>query len=322
MGRTVFIGIAAVVLAGCGPSIEDRWNAWQRAPTPIADEDAADPNAVDTSRLRVALRTSGRTDPGAHPAPGFESGARAELTRRVSAVVVAPFAWHLVGDDLERKLEAFDPLLDVQFRRESDRGAIERVLLGEADVALVAVALSAHERDRGLHERVVAQHAWVLAVAAEQTLRSVTRGQARDLLNGTVTTFATLGGPLGDIRLVVPGTGAAHDHAATTLIPGDRFAGTALRAKTIGDAVEELGRYRTTLAVLPFAVASQRRLRVLAIDTAPAAAPDGSVHPQYPFQTSVRLVARRFDEPRVEPLVDWFAVEIDGSLRGSVTRPR
>ncbi|MEO6593332.1 MAG: substrate-binding domain-containing protein [Planctomycetota bacterium] len=165
------------------------------------------------------------------PAPAMETAVRQAMPARADhAVTVGKNAVHAIDPTLERAFasQSSDPSL--AWVRSSDRDVIDHLLLGRADFGLISGQLSPREQNAGLRQARVGVELFALVVAANSPVRSLTRSQVRLVLTGGATEWRQLGLTGGAIVTIAPADPLEADRAARTLIPGDTFASTTLRA--------------------------------------------------------------------------------------------
>jgi hypothetical protein len=171
--------------------------------------------------------------------------------------------------------------------RGNDRDAVERLLQGQAQLALVTGKLSERDQRAGLQQTRLGVELFALAVAADVPVRSLTAAQVRKVLTGEVRSWRELGQPGGALAVLVPADAARAERAAKVLIPGDPFAASCV---AVADA-EVAARLRDpgALAVVRVADAPREHVRLLAIDwSAPGG--DTFAYGTYPFGLAVSLV--------------------------------
>jgi hypothetical protein len=110
----------------------------------------------------------------------------------------------------------------------SDRDAVELMLVGRADFAVIGGQLTQRDVQAGLRQVQLGVELFALAVPVSSPLRSLSHQQVRQIFTGAVTHWQQLGVHGGAIVAVVPSDHALADRAARALIPGDQFGSTCL----------------------------------------------------------------------------------------------
>src|SRR5690606_21222344 len=147
-----------------------------------------------------------------------------------------------------------------------------RVANGSSDAAIVTREPSAGERRRGIAEQRLGELIAVVVAHPDNPLGAITSAALRDVLRGATLDWAELGGPGGEIRLVLPAPGpstAASADERWRIVAGDVAA----------------------LTVVSLAAASRARtkpLRIDSIEPSLAALRGG----RYPFAAPIVLVHR------------------------------
>ena len=274
----------ALVGAACGSRIEP--------PTGMAFSGDAPEIAAPQARAMAA-----ELDPGQIPAAPGGAAPREELEAdRLPAfrAAISHDAARLVGDLLTTLRIAGD--------ENTDRGAIELVLMEKVPLAVVARPISENERKAGVQEHVLGWHVPVFVVHPSNQVRSLSRIELRELLGGKIQSWARLGGTLAKINLLVPPLGPEADHFAALLMPGDRIVKT---ATMLGNASERLAVCASdpNAITIMSLVDAQRRsdVRMLAI-TMVAPTASALAQGKYPVGCAVRLVWKKRDE-RIEGLL-------------------
>ena len=207
-----------------------------------------------------------------------------------------------VSHDAARLLGDLLPSLRIQGEDNTDRAAIELVLVDKIPLAVVARTVSSNERQLGAQEHVLGWHVPVLAVHPSNPVRSLSRTELRDLLGGKIQTWARLGGALAKVNLVAPPPGPEADHYAALLMPGDRISKTATTKATARDRLATCASDPTAVAIVSLVeVQAGSDVRLLALSMVPPSAFALS-QGKYPAGCAVRLVWKKRDE-RIEGLL-------------------
>lgn len=219
------------------------------------------------------------------PAPLAEVRADAPAQRSVT-VLVGNGAGHALGGSIDVALQGAG-LTSVK-NACTDRDAIEHMMQGRADFAVIAGQLSTRDQHAGLRQTQLGVELWALAVAPDSPLRSLSRSQVRKLLTGEARSFVDLGLGAGAITVYGPRDEAAARRAAKALIPGD----------ALGDVVQPveprelpaLLRAEGALAVVRVdSAVMEGTARLLAIDWCSPSA-DAFRYGTYPFGAPLTLV--------------------------------
>jgi phosphate transport system substrate-binding protein len=302
MGKNwAFLG--CIVLAGC---------AEPRLP-PNAPPLPTAPPVAPAPLLRVGVEDRAQLEPPAAPggaAPRAAQPLRAAVPElRLASSRIASL---VAGDALEQAFEG-KAAFDVVLERTSDRGAIDRVAIGEVAAALIARHLTPDERMSGLFENELGHHVVALAVHRDQPLPGTSSERLREILTGQSHDWQQLGGTQGELELLIPPFGPWSDHAAAQLIPGDRFWFGARTLRTEVAILDQVARTRHALGVVGArALELQGQARALAID---GALPDlsGFLSGRYPYGVTLCLVHGRQPPSGVGELVRFLHSE-DGRL--------
>jgi hypothetical protein len=240
--------MALLLLGACGSEPTADQQAWldlqHRAPP------AAPASETRAAPMRVALRF----DPRDEPAPGAQP-----------ALVIArsPLA--------EVALGRSEPASDrpIEWRADSDRGALDRLHSGTAELALVCRALSTRDRDAGIVATPVGAITFVLLVPESQPLRSLPPDAVRALLSGTMRDWRMAGGPPLPVTLLLEAEPVLEERAAALLLPGDRIAADARRLPDAASVVTEVAGTPGALGLLDLASyerCARSGARLLAVD--------------------------------------------------------
>jgi hypothetical protein len=273
---------ACALLAACsGADPDPRAIARRLAPSPVP---RADTVAPVTATFAAWDATS-----GPHPAPVAETQ-RASLSPPAGLppprLAVGP---HAQGALQPRAIAALATAAGAALRieRASDRDAVERLLQGDAELALVTGKLSPSDQRAGLQQTLVGVELWALAVPGDAPPRSLSAGQVRKVLNGELRAWTDVGHSGGPIVVLVPSDPITATRAAKALIHGDPFGETCVPV-TDSDLAARL-REPGTLAVVRAAAPLPPDVRLLSIDwNAPTS--DTFAYGTYPYGHAVSLV--------------------------------
>lgn len=163
-------------------------------------------------------------------------------------------------------------------------------MVGRADAVLFAGKLRPQDLHAGLRGNSIGTELWAVAVASDSPVRSLGHELLKQALTGEVIDWRPLGFELGPIAVVVPAHQATAARAARTLVPGNRFASSALHCGEPDQIAQQLRRQKGALAVVRVpAQGLGAGVRLLAIDgvsPTPAAFASGA----YPYGVPLQLV--------------------------------
>lgn len=270
----------ALVLAGCdmGPD-----------PSPEAMASLFTPNEPTAERAIEPARGS-FVNLHARPAPLGETRVRNDFaTPRTVRVAVGN---RVAGTCDGRLLHAFDAEAGTRstIRSCTDRQAIDFVMLGEAEFAVVGTNLSDREIQAGLVQTRIGVELFALTLPPESRIRSLDRSAVRRIFTGEITDWRELGYAPAPIVPVVPADTALSERAARSLIPGDDFGKHCVRVASEQHVVDQLLRHAGAIGVIR--LDSQPRStgqRVIMIDWIEPGLPAFD-YGTYPFGMPVQLV--------------------------------
>lgn len=245
--------------------------------------------------------------PSPSPAPMAEA-AEVRVTRNLIAevadvrVAVGRKARGAVRHSLIGAFEADNDALRCRRLDASDREAAHMLADGRADLSLIGGALADIDLRGGARAVQVGVELYALSVCAGSDVRSLSSLQIRQIFTGQVTDWRQLGFRAGAIKALVPADKRAREHAATLLIPGDKFAENCERVSSEATLVDIMQIERGAIGLLPLPRGGRERaLQTVAVDwTAPSV--DAFGHGTYPYGVPLQLVtygpqdvhARRF----------------------------
>ncbi|MBL9078373.1 MAG: substrate-binding domain-containing protein [Planctomycetes bacterium] len=216
-------------------------------------------------------------------------------------IALGQHAVHVIDDGLQRGFDATASGHTAVFLPRTDRDAIDLLLLGEADFAVVGTQLSPREQQAGLQQSRLGVELFALAVAPDSPVRSLTRQQVRQVFTGAVTDWQQLGLPSGPIVAVAPAEQRKAERAARTLLPGDGFAESVVRVASNRHVADQILQHPTAIGIVTIDADKVSGMQLIAIDWCPPT-PEAYEHGTYPFGVPVHLVtagppageARRF----------------------------
>lgn len=255
-------------------------------------------------------------EPRSEPAaPLVETMAAADAAPQPQPIVaVGQHAAHVVDRDLVLAFERQQPGRAPQWLPHPDREAIELLLLGRADFAVVGTKLSERERQAGLRETRLGVELFALAVAPDSPVRSLTQFQVRQIFTAQVADWKQLGFPAGPIVAIAPSDPAKAERAARVLMPGDVFAEPVARVASTRHVADRLLHDPTGIGIVTIDADKVSGLQLVAIDWTPPT-PEAYEYGTYPFGVPVHLVTA--GEPAGE--AQRFLTFLRGTARERLT---
>lgn len=261
----------------------------EAAPLPSADAAAAAsaPSALPAARAQLAANPS--------PAPAVETAKPTDRQIEPAAhlvfdIAIGRHASEFVAKTIEHDFEIAHPDLDFVSRQVPDRDAVELMLVGRVDAALVACTVTQRDIRAGLRPTRIGAEIFVLAVPAGFAVPSLTRAQVCQLLTGQAPDWRTFGGPALPISIVtVDGRGFA-ERASRAMAPGDRLVQACLRLRTDAEVLAHVrDRVGTVGLVRLAATEGVPGVRLLPVDTIEPSA-EAYAREFYPFGDTLSLV--------------------------------
>jgi hypothetical protein len=289
MGNTrkaalVAAGICWAAAAGCTGEASD--------PRAIARELASVERApvADNAPRLLSASFAASPAPAQSPAPLAEPARHVHAFPSAAAVAVGNEAARMLPPALWPAFAASGARFALAQEPCSDRDAVEWMMLGRAELAVISGQLSRSDARSGLRETRLGVELFGLVVPAESPVRSLTHRQVRQLLTGEVTSWRQLGVAGGDLLAVVPSDPALAARAAKALIPGDPFAKCCLPVASDQHVVDQLLRNPGAVGVVRVTAAPRDAgTRWLQIDwTTPSA--DAFSYGTYPFGLPLTMV--------------------------------
>jgi len=225
--------------------------------------------------------------------PGGAMGEPISAAGRQLSVRISPVSRDLLQGRFEVLLEELCPDLEVSVAGGSDRGAVDEVVEGLADLAVVVGELTAAHEARGATSRVLGYHIAVLATQQENEVRSLTQDHVRGVLNGRVREWQQIVYQRGAAEVVLGPEGLRSERSERLLMPGERYRPDVVRANSEPAAIARVGSNPAEVVVASLAaLAQQDRARAVAVDgVRPSVASYESG--RYPYGCSVYLVYSR-----------------------------
>jgi phosphate transport system substrate-binding protein len=219
---------------------------------------------------------------------GEVAGREEVLARRTLDIALGGDAADMFDAALSASLAERHPDLHGAFHGSTERQAVELVLAGHAQCALLRGGLSARDVRAGLRQTQVGVELFALAVTSDFPAQSLSRTQMRQVLTGSVTQWSQVGIDAGPITVAVPADRRIAERAASRLIPGDTFGAEAVQTVDEDDLAQRL-RHRGTIGVVRATVRQPAGLRLLSVDWSP---PTAAAHANgnYPYAIPVHLV--------------------------------
>lgn len=277
--RTATVGLLLGAGCGLGDDPDPRANAPQTF-------------ALVTRSWQPAVPVTAAIDAPAAPAPLVES--RRPVTKAAAAsapvtVAVGNNARQVLDGELERAFTEQGEGRAHSFTTCSDRDAVELLMTGSAEFAVIGDQLSTRELQAGLQQTRIGLELFALAVAPESTVRSLTRAQVRQILTGQVSDWTQLGMQGGEIVPVVPADPKLGERAARALIPGDAFAAEAIRVASDRHVADQLMHHKGGVGIVRVTGQPLSGMKLVPIDWCPPT-PEAFGYGTYPFGVPMHLV--------------------------------
>lgn len=231
-----------------------------------------------------------RTSSHVPSAPLAERSLQATLPTTTERLALGRSASAILGNTLPVALESMTTRC--LSSTHEDRDAVELMLLGKADSAVATVPPSPREAGTGLASTLLGVELFGLVVHASASVHNLRIDMARDVIDGTVADWRQVSLDAGALRLVTSLDAAARDRALRVLAPGRRLTATAQGVDSAAEAVAEILRDPTVVALVHVAaLPPDAPVRVLAIDgTLPSVA--AFARGSYPVGVPLWLVTR------------------------------
>jgi phosphate transport system substrate-binding protein len=230
------------------------------------------------------------------PAPAVETAPRhPEPAPRAAVLAVGHSVAALLDPTFQSGLETAFPELGRELKLEhkvvGERDAVDLMLTGKVDAAIVGGPLSQREISAGLRQFPIGYEVFALAVSRDVQLQTLANWQVRALLTGKVRHWGELGSPAGDVNLVLPLAETYGERAARALINGDALAARARRVSTDREIFDQLLRTPGSVGIVRLASTGlDPTARLLAIDGV-MPGKQNYLGGNYPFALTVNLVS-------------------------------
>ncbi|MCP9887436.1 phosphate ABC transporter substrate-binding protein [Cyanobium sp. ATX 6A2] len=210
----------------------------------------------------------------------------------------------LVNEALKAEFMAAFPGTEVTTAAVGSENGIQALLAGSISLAAISRPLTEQEEALGLRAVPVTRDRIALVVGiANPFRRGLSRSQAAEIFQGTITDWSTLGGPMGPIRVLNrPSVSGTHSAFRSLVLKGSPFGSTPNITTLTRDAttpmLRQLGDDGIGYAT-DDQVADQRTVRVLPID---------GLTPQaeaYPFQRPLFYAYRNPPDPGVKAFLGY-----------------
>lgn len=180
----------------------------------------------------------------------------------------------------------------------TDREAVELLTVGHADFGVISGALSQRDIQSGIRQTPLGVELFALAVPQGNPVRSLDPREVRSIFTGGVANWRELGHEAGAVVAIVPSEQRLLDRASRSMIPGDRFASTCVRADDEDDVTRLLQQHPGAIALVRLTDTPRSfGQKLLEIDwTAPSA--DAFSYGTYPFGAPVQLITAGTPTPR------------------------
>jgi phosphate transport system substrate-binding protein len=281
--RSRQLGIAALLLAGgCDLGSDPA--------VPLAGEPA--PTFAPTPEATPWAAPVAATAPiAAHEAPAAPQLETAAAGAPAAALVVAigQNAAEVVDGPLAQGFAASSPGRERNFAPCTDRGAVDLLLVGRADFAVIGSQLSEREQQAGLRQTRFGVELFALAVAKDAPVRSLSRSQVRQILTGEIDNWQQLGLHGGPLVPVVPSDRDLAERAARTLIPGDRFTERAIRVASNRHVADQILQHEGAIGIVRVNGQPMTGMKLVQIDWCPPTQ-EAFDYGTYPFGIPVQVV--------------------------------
>ena len=158
------------------------------------------PSAEDHDMVLPGLSRSLPAAPGGAVTLPVVEQISQRWARRQLKVFGSQLCIDLAGKALAGRFLSDQRELELVFEHRRERDAIEQVIGGNADLALVSVALSDFERSYGVDELVFAYLLPTLVAHRDNPIGNLLPEQIRPLLSGKLSSWHDLGGSIGDLH--------------------------------------------------------------------------------------------------------------------------
>ncbi|MEZ6038633.1 MAG: substrate-binding domain-containing protein [Planctomycetota bacterium] len=254
--------------------------------------------------------------PGRPPAAPSGEPARSQLLRERVVVAVGENAAGSVDAPMRDAFARFEPRLAGDYLEVTDRDAVEMLLLGKVDLALIGGKLSPRDVEAGLHSETLGVELFALVVAPGSPVRTLTAAQVRQVFTGRLRDWSELGFAPGAIVPVVPSQRALAERAQRALMPGDAFAPECVRVADERHVVDQLLREPGAIGIVRLdGVQREQGQQLLQIDWVEPSL-DNFNNGNYPFGVPLQLVTSGRGSPRAEALLDFSRSESGRRLFG------
>jgi len=172
----------------------------------------------------------------------------------------------------------------------SDRDAVEHLMVGRAHFGLIGGSLSAREIRAGLRQTQIGIELFALSVSPLSSVRSLSESQIRQIFTGQVTDWSQLGYDPLPIVPIVPSETRLAQRAERTLINGDSFLSSCVKATDERQVAEEILKNRGGIGIIRVtAEPRESGHKLIQIGwTTPTAAAFG--YGTYPFGIPLQLI--------------------------------
>jgi phosphate transport system substrate-binding protein len=193
------------------------------------------------------------TAPAAPAAPLAESQATHRMLQekaRELRIVIGKQAKSSFDTTVQRAFEQTLTRETVSTTATSDREAVEHLMVGRAHFGLIGGKLSAREIRAGLRQTQIGIELFALSVSPLSSVRSLSESQVRQIFTGQVTNWEQLGYDPAPILPIVPREQRLAERAQRTLMPGDSFAESCVRASSERQVAEQILRDRGAIGII------------------------------------------------------------------------
>ena len=273
--------VALLLSAGCDLGDDPDPRAYTPSPFPLA-----------AKSWQPTLPVVAEVDAPAAPAPQFESSRPPAGTMAGAhpvTVAVGHNAQQVLDGQLERCFTEQQCGTAHSFTSCTDRDAVELLLTGRIEFAVIGDQLSTRELRAGLQQTRLGLELFAVAVAPDAPVRSLTRSQVRQIFTGEVTDWMQLGLTGGAIVPVVPSDPKLAGRAARTLIPGDAFGTGVVRVASERHVADQMLHHKGAIGIVRVTDQAPSGMKLLAIDWCQPTV-EAFAYGTYPFGVPIHLV--------------------------------
>lgn len=300
---TALIGVAHLGNGGSGPEplpvlgmhaeaaevTRDR-----RTPAPSDDE-------LDGAMAQPPAAPGGEVD---RPDGGTESRDLMPVIRGELRGCVSPLAFELTGEAFRRGFEQCVETVDLEFDTQAERNAIEMVLAGTAEFALITIEPSSTERGYGITERNLGWFLPAVTTHPDNPVRSLSKHALRRILTGDTDSWSSFGWDDARIEVAQLVPGQLGSQLQSSLLQGDRIVQgpVLMEPRGVVDYVQGQ-RWAVGLSSLAALREGQQAMMVDGFPPSVASYRMG----QYPFGCTLRLIYKGMPSAELNVLLAFLS---------------